>query len=67
MAKQLAVLSNVGDSAGGNLDVLREAMGVLQHHDAISGTAKQHVTFDYARQLSRGFDEASLTAQAALK
>jgi len=29
-------------------------MGVAQHHDAVSGTAKQHVTFDYAKRLSHG-------------
>ena len=29
-------------------------MGEAQHHDAVSGTAKQHVTFDYAKRLSRG-------------
>jgi hypothetical protein len=28
---------------------------VLQHHDAVSGTAKQHVTYDYARQLAAGW------------
>lgn len=32
----------------------RQAMGVAQHHDAVSGTAKQHVTFDYAKRLSHG-------------
>ena len=31
-----------------------EAMGVAQHHDAASGTAKQHVTFDYAKRLAKG-------------
>ena len=31
-----------------------QAMGVAQHHDAVSGTAKQHVTFDYAKRLSHG-------------
>ena len=29
-------------------------MGVAQHHDAASGTAKQHVTFDYAKRLAKG-------------
>jgi hypothetical protein len=29
-------------------------MGVNQHHDAVSGTEKQHVTDDYAKQLSIG-------------
>ena len=29
----------------------------VQHHDAVSGTAKQHVTFDYAERLAKGFDE----------
>ena len=31
-----------------------QAMGVVQHHDAASGTAKQHVTFDYAKRLAKG-------------
>ena len=33
---------------------LAEAMGLLQHHDAVAGTAKQHVAFDYARRISEG-------------
>ena len=28
---------------------LWEAQSVAQHHDAVSGTAKQAVTFDYAQ------------------
>ena len=31
-----------------------EAMGVAQHHDAVSGTEKQEVAFDYAQRLSDG-------------
>ena len=33
---------------------LHEALGVLQHHDAVSGTEKQHVAEDYARILNEG-------------
>ncbi|KAB0404857.1 hypothetical protein E2I00_001647, partial [Balaenoptera physalus] len=32
-----------------------EAMAVLQHHDAVSGTSRQHVANDYARQLAEGW------------
>lgn len=33
-------------------------MGVAQHHDAVSGTEKQEVAFDYAQRLSIGIDNA---------
>ena len=29
-------------------------MGLAQHHDAVSGTEKQHVADDYARHLAEG-------------
>lgn len=32
-------------------------MGVAQHHDAVSGTAKQVVTYDYAERLSEGVNQ----------
>jgi hypothetical protein len=31
-------------------------MGIVQHHDAISGTEKQAVADDYAQRLSVGID-----------
>ncbi|UJR26763.1 hypothetical protein I4U23_008078 [Adineta vaga] len=37
---------------------LSEAMGVAQHHDAVSGTEKQEVVFDYAQRLSDGIHTA---------
>ena len=49
----MQVLTNQ-TSADINVNKLKEVMGVLQHHDAVSGTAKQHVTFDYAQRLSEG-------------
>jgi lysosomal alpha-mannosidase len=37
-----------------------EAMAVIQHHDAITGTEKQAVAFDYAQRLSDGIDVAQV-------
>lgn len=42
-----------------NCQRLREAMGVAQHHDAVSGTEKQHVADDYAKRLASGAAEAN--------
>ncbi|KAL7059478.1 hypothetical protein AAHC03_013087 [Spirometra sp. Aus1] len=33
------------------VDNLRRVMGVMQHHDAVTGTEKQHVADDYAERL----------------
>lgn len=48
--KQVSSLLGVGRSL--ELERLVKAMGVLQHHDAVSGTEKQHVADDYAERLS---------------
>ena len=61
VCKQLGALTSQDWVPGpeGDVTVLREEMGVLQHHDAVSGTAKQHVTDDYAQRLAKGFGECS--------
>lgn len=41
-------------------------MGVMQHHDAITGTEKEHVAHDYNRLLSQGMDECHFVASTAL-
>jgi lysosomal alpha-mannosidase len=41
-----------------NISVIGEAMGLIQHHDAISGTERQHVADDYVQRLSEGIDAA---------
>lgn len=35
-------------------------MGVAQHHDAVSGTEKQHVAFDYAKRLAIGAQQCKV-------
>ena len=51
----------------GPLYDLEDALGIVQHHDAVSGTAKQHVANDYSRRLQAGVNKASTYAIAKLK
>jgi len=37
-------------------------MGLAQHHDAVTGTEKQVVAFDYALRLSQGIDQAMVSS-----
>lgn len=45
----------------GDLSVMKRAMGIVQHHDAVSGTEKQHVADDYSLLLHRGVVECQKT------
>ncbi|RXG61088.1 Epididymis-specific alpha-mannosidase [Armadillidium vulgare] len=56
VVKQFASLT--GSSADESIKTLAEAMGVLQHHDAVAGTSKQHVADDYYLMLTKGVDNA---------
>ncbi|KAK7316862.1 hypothetical protein RJT34_00622 [Clitoria ternatea] len=56
-----------GKSAlGPKTDSLAEALAIAQHHDAVSGTEKQHVANDYAKRLSIGYVEAEKVVAASL-
>ncbi|XP_042025665.1 alpha-mannosidase isoform X2 [Salvia splendens] len=64
-ARQLEFL--VGKrSNGANTDSLGDALGIAQHHDAVTGTAKQHTTNDYAKRLAIGSSEAEAVVDSAL-
>jgi hypothetical protein len=70
-AKQMQALAggvstSVDDPATNALYLLERAMAVSQHHDAVSGTSKQHVANDYARRLARGRLAADGAISAAL-
>ena len=41
-----------------NENDIGEAMGVVQHHDAVSGTERQEVAEDYVQRLSDGINQA---------
>lgn len=43
------------DEAGPTTYALGDALGIAQHHDAVSGTEQQHVANDYAKRLSIGY------------
>lgn len=55
VAKQLSVQ---GGFMSEQIESLKEIMGVMQHHDAITGTEKQHVTNDYHRLMHIANEES---------
>ncbi|XP_064486646.1 lysosomal alpha-mannosidase-like isoform X2 [Ornithodoros turicata] len=64
--KQLSVLRGKYDS---RVDKLKEAVAILQHHDAITGTSKRSVAEDYRRMLWGGIqacEEVMREAMASL-
>ncbi|XP_072240719.1 lysosomal alpha-mannosidase [Leuresthes tenuis] len=67
---QLEVLGGAASRKGpfgeGDSQTLRKAMAVAQHHDAVSGTAKQHVTNDYARRLANGWQHCQVLVSNSL-
>ncbi|CAG4980624.1 unnamed protein product [Parnassius apollo] len=65
MVKQLQVLTQLQEHNKFVLDELKSAMGVMQHHDAITGTEKQHVAHDYERMLDEAIEDASIIAKQA--
>ncbi|KJE92298.1 lysosomal alpha-mannosidase [Capsaspora owczarzaki ATCC 30864] len=55
-----------GHSNLANSEQLNLAVAVLQHHDGVSGTSKQHVAYDYARRVSEGLSECETVINRAL-
>ncbi|KAJ4981597.1 hypothetical protein NE237_032434 [Protea cynaroides] len=64
-ARQLEFLTG-RKSSGPNTFSLGDALGIVQHHDAVTGTAKQHTTNDYAKRLAIGASEAETVVNLAL-
>ncbi|XP_022230104.2 lysosomal alpha-mannosidase-like [Drosophila obscura] len=67
-AKQLSVFAGLSsEQQKKDLDKLRQIMGVMQHHYAITGTEKQAVSNDYDRLLYEGIIGGAGNARDALR
>ncbi|XP_034669855.1 lysosomal alpha-mannosidase-like isoform X4 [Drosophila subobscura] len=67
-AKQLSVFADLkSEQQKEDLDYLRQIMGVMQNHAAITGTEKQAVSNDYDRLLYDGIIGGASNARDALR
>ncbi|XP_068150676.1 lysosomal alpha-mannosidase-like [Drosophila tropicalis] len=68
VVKQLSTFANLTTTQHTSpLNTLRQTMGVMQHHDAITGTEKQTVARDYDRLLTDAIVGAETNARDALR
>ncbi|KAL3617629.1 hypothetical protein CASFOL_037950 [Castilleja foliolosa] len=54
------------NNPGPTTDSLADALAIAQHHDAVTGTEKQHVANDYTKRLSIGYKESEDVVAASL-
>ena len=40
-------------------EIMMDVVGVIQHHDGISGTGKQHVADDYTKRISKAISQTN--------
>ncbi|KAM0866243.1 hypothetical protein ACQ4PT_042745 [Festuca glaucescens] len=64
-ARQLEFFKGRSNS-GVTTDSLADALALAQHHDAVTGTEKQHVANDYAKRLSIGYHKAEELVSSSL-
>ncbi|EDV31826.1 uncharacterized protein Dana_GF14354 [Drosophila ananassae] len=68
VAKELSVFADLNsEEQKEKLNYLRQIMGVMQHHDAITGTEKQAVSDDYDRLLCDAIVGGHSVARDALR
>ncbi|KAJ2942177.1 hypothetical protein O0L34_g15718 [Tuta absoluta] len=65
MTKQMQVLADLEKHNMFVLNELKGAVGIMQHHDAITGTEQQHVAHDYERILNDAIEDALIIPRQA--
>ncbi|KAE9606630.1 putative alpha-mannosidase [Lupinus albus] len=65
-ARQLEYLAGKKSGSDHTTSHLGDALGIAQHHDAVTGTAKQHTTNDYAKRLAIGASKAEAVISSSL-
>jgi len=60
-ARQLEFLKGRAGAASAT-EKLADALAIAQHHDAVSGTERQHVAADYTMRLHIGYQGVWLSA-----
>ncbi|CAI4224969.1 unnamed protein product [Auanema sp. JU1783] len=55
LINRLAALAGLGASSDLSISIMKKASALAQHHDAVTGTAKENVTKDYVKRLHNSF------------
>ncbi|CAJ0583301.1 unnamed protein product, partial [Mesorhabditis spiculigera] len=66
LAKQLDAQFFLGPTDDSDVEIMKKASALTQHHDAVTGTAKENVTRDYELRLHKALTELEQVINDAL-
>ncbi|KAK6022658.1 alpha mannosidase, middle domain protein [Ostertagia ostertagi] len=67
LCKQLDALADLGPEDDADVQKMAQASALVQHHDAVTGTAKENVTRDYEKRLANAMKEGEIVINDYLK
>ncbi|VDM51702.1 unnamed protein product [Angiostrongylus costaricensis] len=67
LCKQLDALADLGPEDDSDIEIMARASALAQHHDAVTGTAKENVTKDYEKRLHKSILEGEVIINDYLK